>query len=1161
MNGIVLVALLAAAPAPTSGSAGTGTGAAKFRKQEVEVTGVPQTQLTKPAPPPKIEKKGPIISLEEFKGQREEKVKEINDKQIELAKRLIRVTEDDDPQKPDFWFRLAELYAENQRYNFFRARQLDQKIFEAPANQKAKLQRDQQGFEKEQEKWLLEAVGAYVQAANSKKYNRMDEVLFKLAYLLQSVKKEDQAREFFHRLIKDYPDSKYVPEAYLSFGEFFFGKGEMDAALKFYERVEKFPKSPVYGYAVYKKGWCWINLGDFKKALTIFVEVINISQQNKGGDKRQNQALEREAKKDVVKAYARVGTPDKAWEFFQRTGGDFAPKMMEALGEIYWEQGMFKESSMVYKKIIALNPSSHRLCEWQNKVVRNTLSAGTKTEQVQEMGRLGLAHEHVTKAPGVKKDILDECRNGFHDTTKELALIWHKEAQKTKNPDTYRLVKYVYKIYLDAFGKEKGGVEMSFYYGEVLWVTEDWKAAAEQYTKVVEMDPKGKYVKESAYAAVLAWKNHLQIDDSGARGDKDTTKEFKAEKIPENWRKMIAAFDTYLKYVPDSDMVVKIKYRKARVFYEYNHFDEAIPFFGDIVERHPKDELAIYSANLLLDCLNIMGRYRDIRLWVEKFTDMPELMKDVEFQKQMIALRLDIIVKEAKEAEQRGDFKECGALMLAAAESMPDHPNTPERLYNAGLCFQNARLIGRAVQARQQLINQFPKDRLAQKALYQIASNYNQLASYRNAADYYEQFATKYPGEKEAAVALGNAYQFRIGLGDFEKAVDDINAFVKFFGGKEPQKSADSYFQMSEVYEKQNRNDELVRHLTQYLKTWGNKGTPDKAILAHFKIGEILWKKSCPKGDGVNGACIEIKRVTATGKQKLLYEMNKKIKDKRKKLKDIRTQCGPPTHSKVTVHDRGPSFSKQAQQHFADALKLWNRDNKKIPADRMGIAAYAAAGSAFFQAESIYEQFLKVKFPEGLDFQQPSQYDSKKKAEGKKKKFAESQKKFLAYLTDKSKLAEKLSGSSADKKGAYDRVVEFKVAHWTVAGAARIGQVWANFVDQLYTAEIPKDLKEQDEWGNRPREIFCDALVDKAEPIESKAVGAYDLCLKAATKESWFNEWSALCETELNQIQPSEYPLAAEAKPEPGYVSTLMSPAQVIPELPVQTTPVAPVKR
>ena len=35
-----------------------------------------------------------------------------------------------------------------------------------------------------------------------------------------------------------------------------------------------------------------------------------------------------------------------------------------------------------------------------------------------------------------------------------------------------------------------------------------------------------------------------------------------------------------------------IKYRKARIYYEYNHFDEAAKLFEDIVEKYPKHELA-----------------------------------------------------------------------------------------------------------------------------------------------------------------------------------------------------------------------------------------------------------------------------------------------------------------------------------------------------------------------------------------------------------------------------------------------------------------------------------------------------------------------------------------------------------------------------------------
>jgi TolA-binding protein len=1150
--------LALAAPAVARADEAANSGKARYQKQEKEIQGANQTSLTKPAaPPPQKKETGPTITVDQFIFQKQGQIQKLVDAQIIKMRRLIQVTQDDDPQKPDFDFRLAELYAEKQRYYFSTAHSLDQKIFDAQGAQKATLENQQKGYLQTEEKWLLEAVKVYVAATKFPKYERMDEVLFKLAYLLTSVKKEDQARVFFLRLIKDYPDSKYIPDAYLSFAEYYFDKAEMDAALKFYEKVEQFPKSSVYPYAVYKKGWCYVNMGDYKTALETFVGVVRMTQEGHVNvNKNQKEALQKEAKKDIVKAYAHVGGPDKAWEFFQRTGGDFAPKMMEALAELYWEQGKFPDSTRVYRKVISMNMDSPRICEWQNKVVRNTLSSGSKRDQVQEIERLGAVYDKVGEMKaGVKKDQMEECRNAFHDTSKELALIWHKEAQRTKNSDTYALDKFVYKVFLDHFPSDKDAYDMGFYYGELLWTLENWKDAAEQYTKVVEMNPKGKYVKDAAYAAVLAWKNALNVDDHEqadlVQADRDKMKERGSKleplKIPEYQQKMINAFDTYLKYVPDAKETVTIMYRRARIFYEYNHFAEAAPLFQEIVDKHCDDELAIYSANLLLDSLNAQGKTKEVVENVDKFLDKQCLMKDPEFGKQMISLRSDTYDMEGHEFEKLHNFKECGRSMIAAAESLPEHPKHAERLWNAGQCFQNAHLVGQALKARLELIKDHPKDPLAQKALFRVAAGYHQLAYYSKAAENYEDFANKFPGEKKATDALGNATTFRIGLGEGDKAIADMESYVKFYGSRDPMSAAGVFFQKADVYEKDQNYDGLAKHLENYLKVWGAKGGPDRQVLAHFRLGELAWKASCPKASE-DGACLEIKRVTATGRQKVLADLNKKLAKGKKVHEKQRTQCGPPTKSKISLFDRSKAQASKAQEHFVAVLKIWNKGaaaskitGKDVEA-RAGLAAYAVAGSAFYIAEVQYEDFLRIKFPEGLDFQQPGQYDTKKKADAKKKKAEESGKKFSSYIDSKAKQLDKARAQYLDVFG-------MKQAQWTIASAARVGQIYSDFAGQLYTAEIPKDLKEQDEWGNRPREIYCDKLEDTAEPIEAKAVDGFEKCLKAATEQSWFNEWSRLCERELNQMKPSEYPLSSEVKPEAGYVSTTMSATHVVSEL------------
>ena len=181
--------------------------------------------------------------------------------------------------------------------------------------------------------------------------------------------------------------------------------------------------------------------------------------------------------------------------------------------------------------------------------------------------------------------------------------------------------------------------------------------------------------------------------------------------IPEYQKKMIGAFDTYIKYVPDAPELVTIKYRKARIYYEYNHFDEAAKLFEDIVNKHPKHELADLlgqpAARLAERAGQDQGR-RQVRRQVPR---------DARAHEGPGVRQADDLAEErhlrhrGHGFEKQRNFKECGRSMLAAAEALPDHPKHAERLWNAAQCFQNAHLVGQALKARLQLIKEHPKDR------------------------------------------------------------------------------------------------------------------------------------------------------------------------------------------------------------------------------------------------------------------------------------------------------------------------------------------------------------------------------------------------------------------------------------------------------------------
>jgi hypothetical protein len=264
-----------------------------------------------------------------------------------------------------------------------------------------------------------------------------------------------------------------------------------------------------------------------------------------------------------------------------------------------------------------------------------------RAEHLREVLRLAAMYDRV-KAAGVAAGTVESsCGKPLRELSQELALMLHKRAQRQKDDRLRPIVEELYRTYLDRFPDDRRASEFGFFHGELLWTMERWREAAERYQWVAERDPGGKYAKESAYASLLAWKNVLDPGDSvTARNDTDAG--LAPVPLSSDERKLLAAMDRYLTLVPDAANRTQLEYRKGRLHYDHNQFAEAIPLFQAVVERAPEHELAVYSANLVLDSLNIQGRSQELARRVDGYLSTPALMKDPEFARQLKAIKADL---------------------------------------------------------------------------------------------------------------------------------------------------------------------------------------------------------------------------------------------------------------------------------------------------------------------------------------------------------------------------------------------------------------------------------------------------------------------------------------------------------------------------------------
>ena len=1114
----------------------------KYKRQNSVKVDVKISDRVRPSTPKGDDKpKGPSISADdvlEIQGA----VGDIRREQIQLLEGLIEETSDSDAtEKADLYFRLAEMHSQLNRFHRLKATEASIKADSGKPADKAKWQQAVKDNKAKSEAALKNAVKVYKTLTDNdkfKNYPRMDQALFAFAYSLQQGKYMKEARQIYHRLLEDYPQSKYVPEAYLAFADYYFGANELANAEAFYQKVLQFPKSSVYDYSNYMLGWVYLNLARHEDAGKQFLQVIR----DTTGEKKQ-ETLNKASKKDFVRAYADFGQVQKAWPTFQKIDADYATTMYTILADLYLEQGKNDKAIFAFRQLMKEEPKDKNVCLWQYNIAHAMLSTpgANNADKVAEIERLTKLYGVLRDNKALPQAEAGECHDNAAAMSGEMARAWHNESIKTKNPETLAFADKLYNVYLSVFTDAQDYGETQYYYSELLWSradnepnarlkTELWENAAVSFTNVVKNGKVDqKLQKESAYAAVLGWKNALAVDPRvkvnpitvGEEGDKIP----EAKPIPDREQKMLEAFDIYIKYVkdPKDDELVGMKFLKANMYRRYNHFDEAIPLFEDIIKTSPGHETAYYSANIILDSLILTHKYDEMLKWVEYFAANPKFLTAKEDQdrsdlgdrvadiqakaKRKIAEQLE------KDAKASGDFAKyvlCGKTYLDIFNSNPEAPKSDEILYNAGVCFEDGRSLSTAIEAYTELRSRFPKSNQAAKALARLGGVYGRVAYYDRAATMFEEYAKKYAGEKDAYDLMNDAVFYRKGIGDDEKAIENTTYFISKFAKSKPADAAAAFFSLASIYEKRGDLDTVVGHYKNYLNKYKEKGGADKVVVAHGRIGQILWEQSCPVKT-VDGSCIKVVRERAVS-----------LRGKSKCRKgDSCTQCGPESKIKLTVVARDPGKVKQAMAAFASAIREYEDKGGKFPNGDQRFASYYYALAKFHQAEVDYEKFLTIKFPEGLNFGDGT---DKTKAEA-----AKSLKRFEAWFVEKQKLAAKASGAyqDLDKKN--------KEPANAIAPAARIRQISQNFSDALFTAEIPSNIRAYEE----AVDVYCDALTEKAEPLEAASLQGFGACLKASTDFGWFSSWAKLCERELGQIKPEEFPTAAELRADPDAESAV----------------------
>lgn len=1038
----------------------------------------------------------PALKYDQFRIGVELQVATKRREQIQDLSKIIELSSDV-KETPGLLFRLGELYWEESKFFFFEAnRKDDDKIRAMNADDKAGIERaeaEKAELLEKSKSYSNQAVDQYKRIIQEfKDFDRTDEVLYFLGLNLMEMGDERKALAAYKRLIEKFKTSKFLPDSYLALGEYYFngskGKREsLEKALEYYKNAAKFTENQVYGYALYKQGWCYFNMSDFEKAMDQFKAVVLYAQfagveevEGKKGGKGNRAGLAKESRNDYVRAYSRSGgEPKDAKEKFSKLAKepDDLRLMMKQLANLFYEDGKDKEAAVAYNMLILERPVSPEAPGFQSRIVDCVMRAGNKQMTVQQVRRLVKVMDDVLKGnpklDDKDKKSLDEARELAERTISKLAVDWHNEGKKTRDEQTFKFADAVYADYLTLFPQSPKAYDLRFFWAALLSDNLlEFEKAANAYGQVFSQDIErisknekpGKWLSEASFDAILAWTEVVKKAEFKAEPPGDPTKKMN---IPPEKKNLLDACERYLKYVEKADKRVEITYKAARIYYDYNYFEEAVGKFSDIALKYPEyksedgTRLAEYSANTILDIYNLVADWPKVNEWSRKFY-AEEKLGTPAFKDEMKKYIEQSSFKLINQLEAKKDFQKAGEAYITFVSEWPKSELADKAYFNAAIDFYNGKALDRAIEVRKQLIQKHPKSQYVPQTLYALAEGYEAIADFDPAADYYEAYASNFEKyrSKEKKGAPAKAVPKKGAKDEPKKEVAEQVW--------EESKAQDALFNAGIFREGLGTLKQALKDREQYLELWPTSKDAEAVEKSILDLNEKLgaWSKVLKGLEDYEKKYIKDpnKVLIAEGRLATVYE---------EKLKNSKGARG--------VYQRITDYYEKLPKRQRDTLEIGALD--------------AVARASFVGNEDDWKKYNNLKL-RWSSISNPNELN----------------------VTINTK-----SAALIEIQKAYTKTIGFKSADPAICALHKIGLAYDQLAEQMINFPVPKGLSEDLLIEFRPQ------FIQKAEPLKQKATEAFAAVVQKSQELDVFNPCTAAAlEMLRSKYAPDRFPRMRE---------------------------------
>lgn len=692
------------------------------------------------------------------------------------------------PFLPDIYLRLAELYVEQARYEFYLVHEERGESAKGSAvAPTAKLLKEK-------------AIETYQRIlVDFPDYEGNDQVIFFMAHEYRELGQYDEMIEAYERLVSKYPQSELVLDAYLVLGDYRFDKQDLRGAKGYYQKILDAPRSSTHPMAHFKMGWVHLNELDYKAALNEFEKAVRTAEANEreSGEFADGSGVnvKREALVDLAYAYTEVKKPKDALPYFRNLSSSRTMYLvaLEKLGKRYFIKQEFDSAAMVYREIARLSHNAENNLDYTNRIYESDIRTKSFTRVDQDVKAMLDAldiYRFDWRVPAAERAAAEKDFEVFSRdlSTKAQDRLVKKNARRYGDE-----VAEAYRRYLQSFPESDNYRDIVQNLADTLFEAKDYIPAGDRYEEAARyVEDDSKALEDTLYSACAAFHQALR------KGTKLT-------RFERMWAQqgLIRNGVTYVESFPKSDKVPTIKLNIGKSYFEGGDFEKAVGVFNEFIANYPTHEEATAAAELILDAYAQQQDYAGMSEAAKQLASNTRL-GDESFRRRLLNTARsaeerqigEVILTASVDKDAGGD---AGDRLRKYWEANRDSPVAEKTLYTAFVQYKEARDFDKTFELGNQFIGAYPNSEYLGDVFGTLASFTSQTGDYEEAAVYLEEFYKKFPSDSSAQRMLGQAATIKQLIGDHRGA---IAAFQELMSrSRDPQARAEYARQMLDSYE------------------------------------------------------------------------------------------------------------------------------------------------------------------------------------------------------------------------------------------------------------------------------------------------------------------------------------------------------------------------